>query len=93
MICERVCSIRETIEPEIWQQLGGQHASIKFFNGRLIVKAPRYVHEQIGIPAAGGRSIGGRSYRAVAPVKGKVSTGIAGVRPQVEKVSGVSGKN
>ncbi len=40
--------IRDTVEPDIWLENGGQYASIRYFNGRLIVKAPQYVHGQIG---------------------------------------------
>ena len=52
--------IRDTIEPEIWQNNGGQFCSIRYFDGRLIVNAPMYVHRQIGIPSVRGR--GTRSY-------------------------------
>jgi hypothetical protein len=41
--------IMETIQPEVWKQNGGT-ASIRFFNGNLIVAAPRSVHEAIGGP-------------------------------------------
>ena len=39
--------ITSTIEPELWQQNGGT-AAIRFFNGSLIVTAPRSVHEALG---------------------------------------------
>ncbi len=42
--------IRNTIEPEIWQANGGAYASVRYYDGRLIVNAPMYVHQQIGIP-------------------------------------------
>lgn len=42
--------IRNTIEPDIWQTNGGQFSSLRYYNGRLIVNAPKYVHKQIGIP-------------------------------------------
>lgn len=42
--------IRNTIEPDIWQTNGGQFSSVRYYNGRLIVNAPMYVHRQIGIP-------------------------------------------
>lgn len=42
--------IRDTIEPDIWREHGGEHASIRYHNGRLIVRAPLYVHRQIGAP-------------------------------------------
>lgn len=41
--------IRDTIEPTIWAANGGEHSSINYFNGRLIVRAPLYVHRQIGL--------------------------------------------
>ena len=41
--------IRDTIEPTIWATNGGEHSSINYFNGRLIVRAPLYVHRQIGL--------------------------------------------
>ncbi len=87
--------IRELIEPTIWQELGGQHSSLKYFHGRLIVKAPRYVHAQIGIPVVGGGSssskLGGR-FSMMTPQKPKKATDIAGVRPNVDKVAGIAGQ-
>jgi uncharacterized membrane protein YgcG len=38
--------IQETIKPEVWRENGGT-ASIRYFNGHLIVTAPRSVHEAI----------------------------------------------
>ncbi|MCC6679623.1 MAG: hypothetical protein IT445_01865 [Phycisphaeraceae bacterium] len=40
--------IRDTVEPDIWLENGGQYASIRYFNGKLIVKAPQFVHGQVG---------------------------------------------
>ncbi len=42
--------IRETIEPDIWVGNGGEFSSVRYYNGRLIVNAPMYIHRQIGIP-------------------------------------------
>ena len=42
--------IRDAIEPEIWAARGGVHSSIRYYQGNLVVKAPRYVHDQIGLP-------------------------------------------
>lgn len=87
--------IRELIEPSIWQELGGQHSSVKYFHGRLIVKAPRYVHAQIGIPVVGGgtgSSKVGARFSMMAPQKPKKTTDVAGVRPNVDKVAGVAGQ-
>jgi uncharacterized membrane protein YgcG len=39
--------IRELIYPNVWRENGGP-ASIRYFNGHLIVTAPRSVHEAIG---------------------------------------------
>jgi hypothetical protein len=39
--------ITETVRPEIWRENGGP-ASIRYFNGHLIVAAPRSVQEAIG---------------------------------------------
>lgn len=39
--------VTETVQPDIWRENGGT-ASIRFFRGRLIVTAPRSVHERIG---------------------------------------------
>lgn len=41
--------IMDTIQPDIWRENGGP-ASIRFFNGQLIVTAPRSVHEALGGP-------------------------------------------
>ena len=48
---ERIADvIRNSIEPDIWRENGGEYASIRYFRGMLIVKAPDFVHEQIGVP-------------------------------------------
>ena len=39
--------ITDTVRPDIWRENGGT-ATIRFFNGHLIVTAPRSVHESIG---------------------------------------------
>ena len=44
-----VTLIRETIRPTIWKENGGT-AAIRYYNGNLIVTAPRSVHEAIGGP-------------------------------------------
>ena len=46
---ELVTLIKEIVQPSVWTDNGGK-ASIKFFNGCLIVNAPRSVHEEIGGP-------------------------------------------
>ena len=44
---ELVSLVMDTVEPEIWRENGG-NSSIRFFRGKLIVTAPRSVHEKIG---------------------------------------------
>jgi hypothetical protein len=46
---ELVQLIVDTVQPEIWTQNGGK-ASIRIFNGNLVVTAPRSAHEAIGGP-------------------------------------------
>lgn len=69
--------VRTTIEPTIWQANGGDAASIRYFNGRLVVRAPRYVQRQIGIPVAvptlpplGGRVAVPEPVRVESPTQG-----------------------
>ena len=38
--------IQETVRPDVWRDAGGT-ASIRYFNGHLIVTAPRSVHEAL----------------------------------------------
>jgi hypothetical protein len=42
-----ITAITTTIQPEVWQANGGA-ATISFWDGQLIVSAPRSVHEQLG---------------------------------------------
>lgn len=42
-----VTLVRETVYPDVWRENGGT-ASIRYFNGKLIVTAPRSVQEAIG---------------------------------------------
>jgi hypothetical protein len=44
---ELIDTIQSTVQPEIWNVNGGQ-AAIRFWNGSLIVTAPRSVHEALG---------------------------------------------
>lgn len=44
---EIITLIIETIRPEVWRENGGT-ASIRFFNGSLVVTAPLSIHELIG---------------------------------------------
>lgn len=46
---ERIADmVRNTIEPDIWRANGGEYGSVRYYRGMLIVKAPEFVHEQIG---------------------------------------------
>lgn len=54
---ERIADvIRDGIEPSIWRANGGEYASIRYLRGMLIVKAPEFVHDQIGVPVTGASS-------------------------------------
>lgn len=53
--------IRETIEPDIWRANGGEFASVRYLRGMLVVKAPDFVHEQIGLPSTGSNTKARRS--------------------------------
>jgi hypothetical protein len=44
---ELVQLVMDSVQPEVWRENGGT-ASIRYFRGRLIVTAPRSVHEKIG---------------------------------------------
>ena len=39
--------IRDIIEPNIWQENGGQYSSVQYHRGTLVVNAPVYVHGRI----------------------------------------------
>lgn len=41
--------IQESVRPEVWLANGG-NSSIRYYNGTLIINAPRSVHEMIGTP-------------------------------------------
>jgi uncharacterized membrane protein YgcG len=40
--------ITETVEPEAWDVAGGEFATIRYHSGTLIIRAPDYIHRQIG---------------------------------------------
>jgi hypothetical protein len=42
-----VTLIKDTVKPEIWRDNGGT-AAVRYFNGHIIVTAPRSVHESLG---------------------------------------------
>ena len=100
--------IRDTVEPDIWVANGGEHASITYFQQKLIVRAPMFVHRQIGgatVPSTARRSsgIGVRSgvvrtsrlrpRSRVAPRR-SVSTGVSSVGiTEPTPISGVEEKH
>ncbi|MEM1109090.1 MAG: hypothetical protein AAGH99_10440 [Planctomycetota bacterium] len=43
--------VRDTIEPDVWRENGGEFSRARYRDGRMIIRAPRYVHAQIGRPA------------------------------------------
>jgi hypothetical protein len=45
-------TITSTIEPDIWYVNGGDAGRISYFRGNLVIRAPQYVHDQIGLPSA-----------------------------------------
>lgn len=87
-------TIRDTIEPALWQANGGEAASIKYLDGRLIVRAPEYVQQRIGIPTirVGDRTgVGGTYTPSRNPDRSdqKTAPGVAGVSKSSGDVSGV----
>ncbi len=65
--------IQNTIEPDIW----GIEGSIRIFNGQMIVRAPQYVHRQIGRSQSRVGRDGSHAARA--------STGARGARAVTER--------
>ena len=56
--------IRDTVEPDIWRENGGTYGAISVWRDMLVVRAPMYVHKQIGLsssPISVGRSYGPRT--------------------------------
>ena len=37
-----------TVEPDAWEDAGGSAASVRYYQGVLMVRAPDYIHRQIG---------------------------------------------
>ena len=73
-------TIREIIEPDIWAAHGGTAGAISYYQGNLIIRAPNYVHRQIGVDQAL-RSINRPRLRAT-PSRPQVGSGGTGsVRP------------
>ncbi|MCZ6493690.1 MAG: hypothetical protein O6933_06380 [Planctomycetota bacterium] len=85
--------IREAIEPDGWVFNGGDSASMRYYVGTLIVRAPDYIHRQIGgypfavrpigrAPAAGERRYltfsGGLSNVEITGIRSIETTGAVG---------------
>jgi hypothetical protein len=58
--------ITESVEPDAWDVNGGDWATIRYYTGTLIIRAPDYIHRQIGGYPFATRPVG-RS-QAAAPV-------------------------
>ena len=84
--------IRDTIEPDVWQERGGT-ATIRFMGTRLIVSAPRYVHAKIGVPVISldADATTSSAYPAPPPARGgdTAPAHVAGVNRAGSSVSGV----
>jgi hypothetical protein len=94
--------IRDTIEPDIWLENGGQYGTIRYYDGRLIVSAAPFVQRQIGssVPGRQGyssRQISVRPFttrRSTSPAKRFRSSGVSGVQGRSNVgVSGVQGRS
>ena len=85
--------IRDSVEPDGWVNAGGDWASMRYYVGTLIVRAPDYIHRQIGgypfavrpigrAPAAGERRYltfsGGLSNVEVTGIRSIETTGAVG---------------
>jgi len=61
MIAQIVTLIQETVEPDGWVENGGEWATIRAYQGTLIIRAPDFIHRQIGgYPVAIPPSVGPR---------------------------------
>jgi hypothetical protein len=43
-----IAIIQDIVEPEGWTDLGGEWAHLRYYNGTLIIRAPDFIHRQIG---------------------------------------------
>ena len=70
--------ILETIEPDAWLDNGGDSASIRFYEGVLIIRAPDYIQRQIGgYPFAPNRSAAPSRSRPRSSAAGTSTTPVA----------------
>jgi len=87
--------IRTSIEPDIWQANGGEYASMRFMRNMIVVKAPDFVHEQIGVPFGGHKTrstkgsrtnhaSGDRERNKIDPKK--ISGNVAGKAPESPRI-------
>lgn len=82
---ERIADlIRQSVEPDLWRENGGLYGAITYFNKHLVVRAPMYVHRQIG----GDGSRPGSAGR-ISPGPGSASHS-GGVTPAPGTLTGVS---
>lgn len=82
--------IRDMVEPDIWTERGGEHSSIRYFNGQLIVKAPQYVQQQIGQPTLLAGRVRAATQRQSGPAKANVTaTGSSTATPRPSPVAAV----
>jgi hypothetical protein len=77
--------IRDTVEPEIWKENGGTVGSISFYRESLVIRAPMYVHRQIGLSQSQGVSAVNGGATAGGLVGG--AGGVAAGKPQVGVVN------
>ncbi|MEM8783309.1 MAG: hypothetical protein AAGE65_10710 [Planctomycetota bacterium] len=85
-------TIRQSVEPYLWRSNGGDVATARFRNGRLIVRAPGYVHAQIAGGTLEGRPghAARRPPSASQPASG-ASQSAPGTTPSADEgVAGVS---
>jgi len=68
--------ITETVEPEAWETNGGEFATIRYYQGTLIIRAPDFIHRQIGGYPFAARS---GAPRAMASTGGRYVTFTGGV--------------
>jgi len=73
--------IRDTIEPDIWIENGGQYSSIQYFQGRLVVRAPMFVQKQIGLSVGSSTGISSlaRKHGEIAASRGERPSNVSGV--------------
>ncbi len=62
--------IRQSIEPDLWRENGGQYGSIRFLNDNMVIRAPMYVHRKIG----GESRMSGSAASASSPQAGRYVT-------------------